>query len=196
MPGRHQLLGVQRGDQDNTVRGADRAQFAADLRAAGGQAAARQADGQRTQVGGQGAPDGSDHSHAAGRAPVVPDHRVPAGHTGAAHAAAGQTVLPGLLPEHGRGHGHAGPGQLGHQLHTVLRDEPAVPQHVQPTVPAVLDLQGRVAGAVARRQPDYHSGHASLKKKNFARLSTAAAFLRCIILYNYNYYYYEYYEYK
>lgn len=142
MPGRHQLLGVQCSDQDHTVRGADRTQSAAYLRTAGGQAATRQANGQRAQVGGQRATDGPDHAHAAGRAHVVPDHRVPAGHTGTTHTAPGQTVLPRLLPEHGRGHGHAGPGQLGHQLHSVLRDEQAVPQHVQSAVLAVLDFQG------------------------------------------------------
>lgn len=150
VPGRHQLLGVQRGDQDHPVRGADGAQPAADLRAAGGQAAAGQADRGRAQVGGQGAADGPDHADAAGRAHVVPDHRVPAGHPGAAHAAAGQTVLPGLLPEHGRGDGHAGAGQLRHQLHTVLRDEPPVPQHVQPAVPARVDA---VRGGRAPRRP-------------------------------------------
>ncbi|CAH1722811.1 unnamed protein product [Aphis gossypii] len=66
----------------------------------------------------------------------------PAGHTRPAHVVARQAVLPGLLPEHGRSNGHAGAGQFGHQLHTVLRDEPSVPQHVQPALPAVLDLQG------------------------------------------------------
>lgn len=123
VPGRHQFLGVQRGDQDHTVRGADRAQPAVDLRAPRGKTTPGQADGQWTQVGRQGTADGSDHPDVVGRTHVVPDHRVPAGHTGLAHAAVGQAILPGLLSKNGRGHRHAGPSQLGHQFHTVLRDE-------------------------------------------------------------------------
>lgn len=132
------------------MRGADRAQPATDLRAARGQTAPGQADRHRSQVGREGTPDGPDHPNAVGRAHVVPDHGVPAGHTRPAHAAPGQAVLHGLLSEHGRGDGHAGAGQLRHQLHTVLRDEQAVPEHVQPALPALLDIQGRVTRAIAR----------------------------------------------
>jgi len=132
------------------VRGAHRSQPATDMRATGGQTPPCQADGQWPQVGRQGAANGPDYPDVVGRALVVPHHRVPAGHIGPSHAAARQAVLPGLLPEHGRGYGHAGAGQLGHQFHIVLRDEPAVPQHVQPALPAVLDLQGRVTGSVTR----------------------------------------------
>jgi len=74
VPGRHQLLGVQRGHQDLAVRGAHGAQSAADLRAAGGETAPGQADGRRAQVGRQRAADGPYHPDAVGRAHVVPDH--------------------------------------------------------------------------------------------------------------------------
>jgi len=130
------------------VRGTDRSQPAADMRVTGGQTSSGQADRKWTQVSRQGAADGPDHPDVVGRALVVPDHRVPTGHTRPAHVATRQAVLSGLLSEHGRGDGHAGVGQLRDQFHTVLRDEPAVPQHVQSALPAVLDLQDRVTGSV------------------------------------------------
>jgi len=83
------------------VRGTNRSQLAADMCVTGSQTSPSQADRKWPQVSRQGATDGPDHPDVVGRALFVPDHRVPAGHTRPAHAAARQAVLSRLLPEHG-----------------------------------------------------------------------------------------------
>lgn len=42
-------------------------------------------------------------------------------------------------------HGPVGPAQFGHQLHTLLLDEPSIPQHLHVAVPA--EMHGPMAAA-------------------------------------------------